>query len=297
LDGRNAGEYDAFVAKYSPVGDLLWVRQIGTVAGEFAGSAAVDKQGNVYIAGDSHGDLGGKNLGDADAYIAKYNPNGRRLWTRKLGTRAGDVVTGICTDDHGRVYAVGLTDGDLGAANAGSGDGFVAAYTTGGRPIWTKQFGGATLDSASAVATDRRGAIYVAGLTNGAPAGSNAGRGEAFLARYDGAGRRMWTKQVGTASKAEANGVALDGAGAAYVAGSTYGTSGGTAAGAVDAFVASYSISGTLRWTRRLATPTLDAARGISVDSSGAAYIAGQTAGRLSGSSAGGIDAYLAKYK
>jgi hypothetical protein len=297
LDGRNAGDYDAFVAKYSPRGELLWVRQVGTTEGEFAGSVAVDERGNVYIAGDSHGDLGGQNLGDADAYILKYTSDGIRLWMRKLGTRGGDVVIGICTDNHGRVYAVGQTDGDIGAANAGSSDVFVAAYTTGGRGIWTKQFGSATLDYANAVATDGRGAIYVAGLTNGALAGANAGRGDAFLARYDSAGRRVWKRQLGPASDEEANGVAVDNAGAVYVAGSTYGALGGTTAGAVDAFVAKYGTSGTLRWTRRLGTTTLDTARGVSVDSSGAAYIGGQTKGRLGGPSAGGFDAYLAKYR
>jgi L-ascorbate metabolism protein UlaG (beta-lactamase superfamily) len=297
LDGSNAGAYDAFVTKYSPRGDLLWVRQLGTAAGEFAGGVAVDEQGNVYIGGDSHGDLGGKNLGDADAYIAKYSPDGRRLWTRKLGSRAGDVVKGICTDNHGRVYVAGQTDGDFGTASHGRTGAFVAAYTTGGRRLWTRQFGSAALDYANAVATDGRGAIYVAGLTNGALYGANAGHSDAFLARYDSKGRPVWMRQLGTASDEQANGVAVDGAGAVYIAGNTRGNLGGTAVGAVDAFLAKYSASGTLRWTQLLGTRTLDIARGISVDPSGAAYIAGQTAGRFGGSSAGGIDAYLAKYK
>jgi Beta-propeller repeat len=297
LDGRNAGEYDAFIAKYSPRGDLLWIRQLGTAAGEFAGSVAVDEQGNAYIAGDTHGDLGGKNLGDADAYIAKYSPRGRRLWTRKLGTRAGDVVKGICTDNHGRVYVAGQTDGNLGAANAGRTGVFVAAYTTGGRRLWTSQFGSAALDDANAIATDGRGAIYVAGLTNGALAGANAGNGDAFLARYDSAGRRLRTQQLGTASDEQANGVSADSAGGVYLAGNTSGDLGGTAVGAVDAFLAKYSASGTLRWAQLLGTRALDIARGVSVDTSGAAYIAGQTAGSLGGTSAGGFDAYLAKYK
>jgi hypothetical protein len=58
-----------------------------------------------------------------------------------------------------------------------------------------------------------------------------------------------------------------------------------------------YGAGGTLRWTQLLGTRTLDIARGITVDPSGAAYIAGQTAGHLGVSNAGGIDAYLAKYK
>jgi hypothetical protein len=75
------------------------------------------------------------------------------------------------------------------------------------------------------------------------------------------------------------------------------GNLGGTAPGTEDAFVAKYSAGGTLRWTQLLGTRTLDIARGITVDPSGAAYIAGQTAGHLGVSNAGGIDAYLAKYK
>jgi hypothetical protein len=89
----------------------------------------------------------------------------------------------------------------------------------------------------------------------------------------------------------------LDSAGAVYIAGNTSGNLGGTAPGTEDAFVAKYSAGGTLRWTQLLGTRTLDIARGITVDPSGAAYIAGQTAGHLGVSNAGGIDAYLAKNK
>lgn len=294
LAGTNAGEYDAFVAKYDSRGNRVWARQVGSVAGDLASSVAVDALGNVYVAGDSHGDLGGRNLGDADAYVMKYDSAGRRRWMRKLATSAGDVVFGTSTD-RGRVYVAGQTDGDIGAANAGRSDAFLAAYTTSGQRLWTRQLGTAALDYAKGIDTDRSGALYIAGVTHGALDGANAGHGDAFVAKYTGVGSRMWTRQLGTTRDEEAKGVSVSG-GAVYIAGYTNGDLGGTAAGAGDAFVSRYDTNGNRVWTQLLGTNKADIARSVSADERGAVYAAGQTAGKL-GATALGFDAFLAKYR
>jgi Beta-propeller repeat len=297
LARKNAGQYDAFVAKYDPQGNRIWIRQPGTPAGDLASSVAVDEGANVYIAGDSHGDLAGRNLGDADAYVIKYDRNGRRLWTRRLASSAGDVIKGASIDDRGRLCVAGQTDGDLDASSAGSSDAFLAAYTSRGRRLWTRQLGTTALDYANAVDVGERGAIYVAGRSNGGLEGRNAGLGDAFIAKYSGDGSRLWTKQLGTAADEQANGISADNRGAVYIAGNTNGNLGGTAAGAGDAFVAKYDSSGNELWTQLLGTARPDIARSVSADERGAAYVAGQTGGNLGAASAGGFDGFVAKYR
>jgi len=123
----NAGGYDAFVAKYDASGKLLWTRQLGTSARDVSFGVAADADGNVFISGETSGSLGGPKAGNADAFVAKYDASGNLLWTRQLGTFAGDVSYGVAADAAGNVFISGFTWGSLGGQpNAGVDDVFVA---------------------------------------------------------------------------------------------------------------------------------------------------------------------------
>src|ERR1043166_9462717 len=82
--------FDAFVAKYTAQGGLLWSKAFGGGARNYARAVAVDSQGNVIVAGDFSGtaDFGGMILTApdpygvwaADMFVAKYSPSGSLLW-------------------------------------------------------------------------------------------------------------------------------------------------------------------------------------------------------------------------
>src|SRR6185295_18871372 len=76
LQGTNAGDRDAFVVKYDSAGNFLWSRQIGSVEDEAVVSTAVDSHGNVYLSGETGGDLAGTNAGPWDHFLAKYDSLG-----------------------------------------------------------------------------------------------------------------------------------------------------------------------------------------------------------------------------
>jgi hypothetical protein len=104
---------------------------------------------------------------------------------------------------------------------------------------------------------------------------------------------------MGAGTQEYAFGVGVDPAGAAYAVGRTDGTfSGQASAGNFDAFIAKYDSSGAFQWVRQLGSTAPDQATGASVDSSGSAYVSGETAGgALPGQvAAGGVDAFVAKY-
>jgi hypothetical protein len=58
LTGSSNGQPDAWVAKYSPNGKLLWLRQEGYRKSESALGVAIDNNGHVLVTGDTDGDLG-----------------------------------------------------------------------------------------------------------------------------------------------------------------------------------------------------------------------------------------------
>src|SRR5688500_4837492 len=80
-------------------------------------------------------------------------------------------------------------------------------------PLWIEQLGTRGMDSARAVASDGAAGAFMAGLTYGSLDGPNAGDSDAFLARYDGAGKQAWITQLGTVGFDYATGLAPDGAG------------------------------------------------------------------------------------
>jgi hypothetical protein len=166
---------EAFTAKYSPAGKLLWTR---TLAGwdyfdtddMGANAVATDATGNVFIAGST----AKRYEGPAFAFVAKYNPDGKLLWTRKLG--AGSWGSAVATDVAGNVLIGGST-GSFG----GPRDAFVAKYSPSGKRLWTRQFGTPEEDSRSGVATDAAGNIVIDGMTRGSLGGPNRGDGDVFV--------------------------------------------------------------------------------------------------------------------
>ena len=65
----------------------------------------------------------------------------------------------------------------------------------------------------------------------------------------------------------------------------------------MNAFIRKYNSDGNEKWTRQFGTSGIDAASGVSADSSGGVYVAGETDGIFPGqTSEEETDAFLAKF-
>jgi hypothetical protein len=79
------------VGKVNRDGDLStttipWIQQIG--GNNEAFGITVDDSSGVYAAGGTDGALPGQtNLGDADAFVRKYDHQGKELWTQQFGSQ------------------------------------------------------------------------------------------------------------------------------------------------------------------------------------------------------------------
>src|SRR5262249_1499130 len=124
LGATNAGPLDVFLAKYDSNGNRLWIKQLGTSGSENGRGVTSGAFGNVYITGNTTGNLGAPNAGSDDAFLAKYDASGNFLWARQLGTSAQDISKSVSADALGNVFISGRTYGNLAATNLGSGDVF-----------------------------------------------------------------------------------------------------------------------------------------------------------------------------
>jgi len=122
-----AGTRDAFVRKLSPAGDEMWTRQFGTPDPDEAFGVAVDRSGNVIVAGYTGGTMPGQTpLGGTDVFVHQLSPAGDEMGTSQFGSPAEDVAFGVAADGTGAVFATGATYGAMpGQTNAGSWDVFV----------------------------------------------------------------------------------------------------------------------------------------------------------------------------
>jgi hypothetical protein len=150
--------------------------------------------------------------------------------------------------------------------------------------------GGSLYDSINAATNDSQGNLYVAGTTGSGsltnpslpPRSSN----DVFVAKFASVGTLVSLVYLGGSGLDSGQGIALDPLGNIYVTGMTTSTDfpvtngafSTQAPGGGDAFVAKFSPSFDLQYSTYLGGPGADSGSAIAVDSSGAVYVAGQTA-------------------
>ena len=214
-----------------------WSVQFGSDSFEEGRSVALDSSGNVYVTGTTIGSLFAAIAGESDAYVAKYDADGNKVWTKQFGSDLHDGSNNIALDSSGNVYVTGTTSGSISDTNVGSDDAYVAKYDTDGTEVWTKQFGNDSLVEGIGVTVDPLGNAYVTGYTRGDLFGTNMGMVDAYVAKYDTDGTEVWTKQFGSDDRDIGFGIAADSSGNVYVTGHTNGDLFGRNTGTYDIFV------------------------------------------------------------
>jgi len=257
LDGAHPGNAadDMLVAAVNADGSLAWVRQFGDpTQADRAYAIAPDGAGGVYLAGYTKGSIGGTaNSGDKDAVLARVDEAGNVLWTRQFGGAGEDKGLALATDAHG-VYVAGVTSGAMpGGTAAGATDGWIASFDSAGTRRWLRQIGTPADDQINGVTVDTAGDPIVVGSTGGALDGHNAGGSDLFVAKLDGTGNTVWTRQIGTAGDDAGFDIAARSDGDVTIAGCTDGKL--TAKiGGTDLIAATLSDNGTVASTGQLGT-------------------------------------------
>jgi len=270
----------------------------GTAGEERAGGVAVDAAGNVYQALAAEGSVSGQPyVALKDLVLVKDSPSGTRLWTRELGSTRTDRAYGVAIDAAGDVVVTGYTNGDLDGGHAGNttDDAFVVKFDPAGTQKWLRQFGVPALaDRGYAIATDATSNIYVTGYTRGNLGAVNVGDKDIYIAKLDSAGTQLWLQQFGSVGEDKAWGIAATGDGI-RVGGMTSGTL-GTAAGALDGWVARYDAAGNRAWLQQFGTAGNEEVWGLTADAAGNTYVAAYSAGSFAGTLAGDKDLVVAKF-
>ena len=293
------------------------------LAGVAINGIALDSSGNVVVAGTMPaGTLapskGAYSASNPTGFAAKLNSTLTQiLWTATFSASPA----ALAVDSTGAVYVTGsavagfvTTPGVVQPANAGGIDAFVLKLSAdGSTAVYATFLGGSEEDTATAIAVDSAGQVYITGATASAdfplanPAQKSFGGrisyfsewyGDAFLAKLDAKGANLlYSTYLGGTAPDQGNAIAVDANGNAYVAGGTESASflAGPATGTYqttyagpaadpanpfpsgDAFLAQFSSAGALQWYTYLGGSGYDGAFAIALDTAGDIYLAGYT--------------------
>jgi len=139
-----SGTYDVFLIKYDKWGSLLWIKQFGTESAETSKATAItiDKGDNIYVTGWTRGSLDGISaLGNLDAFLIRFDTNGKRVWTKQFASKEHEIATDVEVDSDGFIYVSGKTEDTNSETIPLDNDAYVTQFSADGLLEWTQYFG------------------------------------------------------------------------------------------------------------------------------------------------------------
>jgi len=299
----------------SGAASLIYSTYLGGGVGDAGRGIAVDSSGCAYVTGDTWGSAFPiKNeyqahQGSDDAFVTKIDTTksgaASLIYSTYLGGASGEAGRGIAVDSSGCAYVTGDTWGSAFPikseyqADQGGLDAFVTKIDTtksgAASLIYSTYLGGASGDTGSGIAVDSSGCAYVTGRTDSSDFPTqnayqgDLGETDAFVTKLSAGGSSLqYSTYLGGDDDDSGVGIAVDSKGCAYVTGETLSTDFptqnayqedlGGLLGFPDAFVTKLSAGGSsLEYSTYLGGGDYDIGHGIAVDSSGCAYVTGQT--------------------
>ncbi|MGC8793675.1 MAG: SBBP repeat-containing protein, partial [Bryobacteraceae bacterium] len=239
---------DAFIAKLDPSGtSLQYLVFLGGTGSDSARAIAVDAAGNAYVAGvttsadfpTTAGAWRHAYGGLEDGFTLKLGPSGSLVYSTLIGAGGSDFAVAIAVDAAGSAHVAGYTSSiafpvTAGAIQTAYRGGYYDAFVVkldaaGSNAVFSTLLGGSRNDIALGVAVDGSGNVWVGGQTDSMdfplanPAQSQlAGFGDGFVAKLATNGTTLlYSTYLGGAGTDGIAAVAVDAAGACYVAGYT----------------------------------------------------------------------------
>ncbi|AKT39292.1 uncharacterized protein CMC5_034400 [Chondromyces crocatus] len=303
---------------------IVWARTLGTPVAALRAIASNDV-GSVLLHGSFGGtvDFGGQSMNSAgyvDLFVAKLNPLGEHLWSKRFGDDGIDFATSIRIAADDSIVCAGYSNGSInfGGGALPSGDGFdiyLAKLAFSGGHLWSKRFGASSLtrqEFPTDLQVDSQGNVYLSGAYQepfsfgGAnlPGGSSSSSG-VFLVKLDASGGHMWSRGFLDTGVMDWSFIDIDVSGNVIMAGgfqSSINFGGGvlTSAGESDVFLVKLNASGSHVWSHRFGDAAMQSVTAIAVDAQGDVVLVGRFKGTIDFgggplSASGNSDIFVAK--
>ncbi len=280
-----AGWYDVetlFTAEFYLVvtdaaGDTLWTRtygkQIDTSSFVQNGSGNEGYQitqtqdGGFLFVGERHEIAGGT----SDAYLVRTNAQGELMWARMYGGDDNEYAIGAVQDEQGDFIVGGFTE----TFGAGIRDMFLFKVTEGGDTLWTRTFGGESIDAANDMKQTSDGGFIMTGYTFSYGAGSS----DVYVVRTDSIGQVVWQKTFGGTLNDIGHSITETADGGFVIVGETE----SFGVGNRDVYLLRLNADGLLQWSYAYGGSNYEAGNAVVIRENGDIAITGYTRGEGAG--------------
>jgi hypothetical protein len=188
----------------------------------------------------------------------------QQTWQRTYGGPNSDRGWSVQqTTDGGYVIA-----GETGSFGAGNGDVYLVKTDANGDTLWTKTYGGTTIEECYSVQQTTDGGYILAGRIEFGP-----GNGDVYLVKTKSNGDILWTRHYGWVNDDYANSVrqTLDGG---YI---ITGATGSFGAGSYDVYLIKTDANGDTLWTRYYGFPSWDEGYSVKQTADSGYIVSGST--------------------
>lgn len=192
---KGAGYSDVWVIKLNKNGRKIWDKTYGGEKVDFAYSAVVTPDNEYLVAGRTHS----QGLGYSDIWVIKLDKNGKKIWDRTYGGRRADRAYDITMTHKGEYIVVGDTNSQ-GEARRNA---WVVKIDKKGEKIWDKVLGDGAYSTIRSVLMLPTEECIIAGHIY--PRGT--GQADAWIAKLDKNGNKLWDKTFGGAARDRASSI------------------------------------------------------------------------------------------
>lgn len=261
-------------------------------------AVASDNQGNVYVSGKFEDNLtiDGQSSpifsnGMADIMVVKYNKDGTWQWTKNFGGSGEDNIFDAVCDNQGNLILSGYFQNTVKFGNfeltaQGGFDMVLLKINPNGNVINAIRLGGSGNDGGNEVAIGNSKQIVVGAQSDGTFEGiNNTGSHDAYIISITSDFTINWIRSIEGSGLARAKAVEIDGLGNVYLGGDyrneNFINSSGNSTffeifGKRDAYLASWTENGNLRWIKNWGGSGNDLCKGIVTTNQNEIYAVGQ---------------------
>jgi len=246
------GSEDGFIALFDTSGQRIWSTYYGGSSLDNISRCKFDGLGNLYVAGSTQSS---NNIstpgchqftysgGWSDGFFAKFALDGSMIWGTYYGGNFKDYLSEIDIDQQGMIIIAGQTNSSNNIASTGAYQGtlgnppamngpydtFLCRFDPSGVRLWGTYYGGNGIDSDVGLGISADGVILLSGSTYSTDAMSSAGAyqpsisgpQDAFYAKFDLTGTRLYGTYFGGPMYEWSTNITTDEASNVYLSGST----------------------------------------------------------------------------
>jgi len=210
-------EYDIYIAKYDPSGNVLWAKKAGGMDRDEGNGICTDNVGNIIITGSFEGTAIFETFTltseeDDDMFVAKYDALGNLLWVKTGSGPYSDCGITVSSDNNNNIVVGGIFSKSISFDQTTLYDhypyvadtrSYIVKYDPSGNVMWANKIvGEGHVTDYIVISCDKSNNVIFTGNFKGkinldGTTLSSTDSYDFFVAKYDAFGSLLWAKKGG----------------------------------------------------------------------------------------------------